>query len=804
MSCTLCDQPLPVTPVTTEGVDGEFCCRGCLTVARTLGDAADAEAMATEPADPDPVPDDAAHAFLSVEGMHCVTCGAFLERRARSSEGVHGADASYAAGLVSVHYDADRTDPDGLAGTLSVGGYDASPVEPGSVPDEEPADDGYDGRLLVGSFMGMMAMLWYVLFLYPFYLDFPDRFQLFDVTGPVGAYLLANLWVFATVVLGYTGGPILRGALAAVRARRPNMDLLVAIAACTAYLYSVAVVLLGGHEVYFDVTIAVVLAVTVGNRYESRVTRSATDRLRELVDERTATATLKTPDGPEEVPREAVDPGDELLVSAGERVPVDGTVREGTASLDRALVTGESRPVRVEPGETVAGGTRVVDGTLVVEAGEESTVDRLLAQLWSVQSARPETAKLADRLASWFVPVVGALALLTVAAHLEVGATPTAALLVGVSVLVVSCPCALGLATPLALASGVRTAMERGLVVTAPATFERGPDVDVVALDKTGTLTTGEMAVVATHGDERAPRLAAAVEQYVDHPVADAATDRWDAPDAPVTDVETHPGHGASARVGDRRVAVGRRELFAQLSWPVPDEFDSRARGARESGRTPALVGWDGAVRGLLVAADRPRDGWADAVTTLADRADRVVVLTGDGAAAAAEFGAHPGVDDVFADLTPGAKVATVERLAAEGTVAMVGDGSNDAPALAAADIGIAVSDGTALAVDAADAVVTDGDLSTAVAALDVATGTRKRVRENLAWAFCYNAVALPLAALGLVTPALAAVAMAASSVLVVANAARPLDVEASSADRGLRSRRLPRIRRLLGRGWLS
>jgi Cu2+-exporting ATPase len=781
-ACTLCDLPTPEQPHESPDVAGTFCCRGCLEVARTLdGDAADADAAAArdafgtaDDADADAADDDAGEtAFLAVDGMHCATCETFLESRARHLEGVRDASASYAADTMKVVYDPTEVDGSGLPDLVSGYGYDATPAEVGRGGNrEEPL-----GRLLVGGFFGMMTMLWYVLFLYPAYLGVAPEVLLFDVSGAAGRYLLANVWVFATVVLGYTGFPILRGAYVSLRAGEPNMDLLVALAATTAYVYSTAAVLAGRIEVYYDITVVVVVVVTLGGYYERRVKERATGKLADVAESRTDTAHRRTADGVEDVPATALTGGDEAVVRPGEAIPADGRIVEGNAAVDESLVTGEAVPVGKEPGDEAVGGSTVTDGRLVVSVadGAASTRDRLVRALWEVRSGRGGTQRLADRLAAAFVPLVLLLALAAFLAHLLLGAAPTGALLTGLAVLVVSCPCALGLATPLAVASAVREALERGVVVTDESLFERGAAVETVAFDKTGTLTTGEMRLLDAAGDARAPRLAAAVEGFSEHPVAAAVVDAVGVPDVDVASFDRHT-RGVSATVDGERVVVGRADLLDEQGLDVPPDLRERAAAAESEGAVPSLVGWDGRARGLLVVGDEPRPAWRDVVADVAERAE-VVVLTGDSDEAAARFRDCPAVSETFAGVPPEAKAEVVARLRADrdGRVAMVGDGTNDAPALGAADVGVALASGTRVAADAADAVVLGDALERVPTAFDLSTAARRRIRENLGWALVYNAVAVPAAALGLISPLVAAVAMAGSSLLVVGNSSRSL-----------------------------
>ncbi len=800
--CTLCDLPTPDPPVTAEHIEGEFCCRGCLEVARTLEDTQPAEAD-LDPGDVrerlgadangDNLPEgETETAYLAVEGMHCATCEAFVEGRVTHSEGVVAADASYPSAGVRVEYDPDRVDADDLPGILDGLGYRTHrPDEAGEV--RESATSASVGRILVGAFFGMMAMVWYVLGLYPAYLGFAPDQLLIDPTSYAGRYLLANVWVMATVVLGYTGAPILRGAYVSLRTGRANMDLLVALAAVTAYVYSCVALLLGRVEVYFDVTVVIVLAVTIGTHYEERIRRRAAGKLADLTEQRVDDARRKTDGGTEQVSVDDLQSGDSVVVRPGERIPVDGTIREGRAAVDEALVTGESVPVERGPGDPAVGGAVATDGALVVEVGEnaESTLDRLVDLLWEVRTTRPGAQRLADRIAAVFVPAVVVLAVVAGGVHLALGASPTGALLTGLAVLVVSCPCALGLATPLAVAAGVREALERGIVVADGSVFETATDVDAVALDKTGTLTAGRMELAGIHTPDRsgAPSAsevlerAGAVESFSNHPIAAAVRDGVDEPPG-ATEFERHPGRGVSAEVDGDRVVVGRRDLLSEREWTIPADLAERYDAAREEGDVPALVGWDDRARGVLVARDRPRAEYGAVLDRLA-AGRRVVVITGDRGPAAERFRAHPAVDRVYADVAPDDKTAVVERLRESGTVAMVGDGANDAPALAAADLGIAVAGGTRLAGDAADAVVTTDDLAGVEATFDLTAATRRRIRTNLGWAFLYNAVAIPSAALGLISPLVAAVAMAASSLLVVANSARPMHTDAPLSDEG-------------------
>ncbi|WP_423746900.1 cation-translocating P-type ATPase (plasmid) [Haladaptatus sp. SPP-AMP-3] len=786
--CTLCGLPTGDAPVTDGDVDGGYCCRGCLEIARTLDDveAADADEVRSErKTGTENAPEDADHTYLAVDGMHCATCETFIESTAADADGVYGADASYATDMLRVAHDAD-TDLEDVRRVLDRYGYGVGDPDD---TDEERTDTQLVRFLIGGGVFGMMVMMWYVLFLYPSYLGFEP---LVDLGGFDGLYLFGNVWLMSSIVLFYTGYPILRGAVVSLRAGQPNMDLLVSLAAVSSYCYSAVAVLVGGTHVYFDVTVTIVIVVTVGNYYEDRIKQRATSGLSELTSAHVDDATRITGDDDHEtVPVEDLVPGDRVLVRPGERVPVDGTVVDGSAAIDESLITGESIPKTRRSGDPVLGGTIASDNPIVVEVGTDatSTLDRLVERLWQIQSSRSGIQRLADKLATLFVPTVLALAVVTTGYHLVTGSTVAAALLTGLTVLIVSCPCALGLATPLAVASGIREAADRGIVVASDAVFESVPDADVVVFDKTGTLTDGAMTVrdVLVNGDadtdvddadgvddtDAVLARAGALERFSAHPIAAAVADAAEEmPDA--EDVETHD-RGVTGVVDGEQVVVGHPTLVESRGVALTSSNESAMAAARDAGRVPVVVAWGGRVRGVIVVGDTPRPEWETAVAAIGGDRD-VVILTGDDERAVSRFRADPNVTEVFAGVPPQAKRETIERLKSRGTVAMVGDGSNDALALAAADIGIALGSGTDLAGDAADAVLVRNDLDAVPEVFAVARGTNRRLRRNLGWAFLYNAVAVPLAAFGLLNPLFAAVAMGTSSLIVVANSARSLD----------------------------
>ena len=797
--CTLCDLPLAETAV--ESDDGEqFCCRGCLHVHQQLETDDDrdveegVEALETDERE---IPDEYETTFLRVDGMHCATCETFIEARASERSDVAAVDASYITDTTRVHHDPETTESQ-LCDELSGLGYRAYAKD--DPKGKRQSEDQVTTRLIVGIVFGMMVMMHYFTIIYPTYFSdyFPGRYAQFltdTLAGTSAGYFYLVLGAMTTLILLFTGGPILKGGYVSLRTGQPNMDLLVATAAVAAWVYSTLAIFVGSSppHLYYDVTIAVVLVVTAGSYYENQIKRRATDRLADLTESTVDTARRYDPDGSgEEVPIEQLTEGERVLVREGERVPVDGTVSEGEGTVDEAVVTGESRPVPKRPGETVVGGATLQEGSLVVDVGPgaQSSVSRITDMVWNLQSATHGIQQLADRLATVFVPLVLALSAVVAVANLALGTSVSTTLLLALTVLIVSCPCALGLATPLAIASSVREALERGIVVFDETIFERLRDVDTVVFDKTGTLTTGEMRVLEQTGDRDLFERAALLEARTAHPIAgaiageyagDPATDGGVRASAPaeepgqrVTEFESH-ATGVEGVVDGDRLLVGNLDLFDRRDWTVPERLRERATAASEAGTVPVLVGTGGQAAGLAVVGDTPREEWTEALGAFDDRDVEVVVLTGDESAAAGRFEAHDSVDQVFAGVPPEAKAETVARLGGEGTTVMVGDGTNDAPALARADLGIALGSGTALAVDAADIAIVTDDLTSLETVFELATAANRRVKQNIGWAFVYNGVALPLAVAGLINPLFAALAMGASSLLVVSNSARSL-----------------------------
>lgn len=715
-----------------------------------------------------PVPENAGECFLQMEGMHCATCERFVNALAERNEGIFKAESSYASGLVKVWYDPGRLEEEQLSGLLSRYGYRAR--KPGSATGEEQEDA--VARLFIGGFFSFLIMMLYILFLYPTYFGGSG---LMDLDTPSGTFTIANIWVLSSFVLGYTGFPILRGAWVSLRVLKPNMDLLVALASLSAYVYSTAALLSGQTDVYFDVSVTIVFVVSLGNYYEQRIKARAAGQLRDLATQREQTARLAADNGLRTVDVNTLKNGDRVLVRAGERIPLDGTVTDGEASVDESLLTGESLPVSHRPGDRVMGGTVVRDNTLTVrvEGSGANTLDRILRLMWNIQSQRPGSARLADRLAAVFVPLVLALATAALLLRLWTGEAFTPALLTALSVLIVSCPCALGLATPLAIASGIRESLARQLIVKTAAVFEQAPGIRRIVFDKTGTLTMGRLNVQQTHGDARALDLARRLERYSTHPVAGAiAGSSPHSQQTAVKDIQTE-SRGLSGLVDGKRVWVGKPEWLLEHDLKADVALQKKISDARKKGLLPAAVGLDGRICALFVVGDEQRPEAGEILTRLKAQGREIMLLSGDHESAAAQWRSHPAIDRVIAEVRPESKSEIIRKLRKQEPVVMVGDGSNDAPALAEADLGIAFGNPTALAADSADLVILRPDLEALPEVFRISQLTHRRIRQNLAWAFLYNAVAIPLALAGLINPLFAALAMAGSSLLVVANSTR-------------------------------
>ncbi|MFH8414517.1 heavy metal translocating P-type ATPase [Streptomyces collinus] len=727
---------------------------------------------------------------LAIGGMTCASCAARVEKKLNRMDGVT-ATVNYATEKAKVSYSGGVSVGD-LIATVEATGYTArEPAPPAEQTDEAPETDELRPlreRLVTAVVLSVpvvaMAMIPASQFAY---------WQWLSLT-------------LAAPVVTYAAWPFHKAAFTNARHGAATMDTLISVGTSAAFLWSLWALFFGtagtpgmthpfeltiertdgAGNIYLEAAAGVTAFILAGRYFEARAKRKAGAALRALLELGAKDVTVLRDGGREEtVPVTDLKAGDRFLVRPGEKIATDGTVVEGSSAVDASMLTGESVPVEVGSGDPVTGATINVGGRLVVRAtrvGADTQLARMARLVEDAQNGKAAAQRLADRISAVFVPVVIALALGTLGFWLGNGVGLTAAFTAAVAVLVIACPCALGLATPTALMVGTGRGAQLGILIKGPEVLESTRRVDTVVLDKTGTVTTGRMTLLAVHtaeGTDEAEvlRLAGALEHSSEHPiaraVADGALEKLGALPAP-EDFANVPGLGVQGVVEGHAVLVGRERLLAEWAMELPEGLARARVTAEEAGRTAIAVAWDGEVRAVLEVADAVKDTSAEAVGRLRALGLTPILLTGDNEAVARSVAREVGIGEVIAEVLPQDKVDVVKRLQAEGrSVAMVGDGVNDAAALAQADLGLAMGTGTDAAIEAGDLTLVRGDLRAAADAIRLARRTLGTIRSNLFWAFAYNVAALPLAAAGLLTPMIAGAAMAFSSVFVVGNSLR-------------------------------
>ena len=715
-----------------------------------------------------------ARSDIAVEGMTCAACANRIQRTLNKIDGVELVQVNFANGRATVMHDQEVGD-DTLRAAIERLGYQA-PVTSDHDEAERRREADLRRRWIVALWLGVPVVA--ISMIPPL---------MFDGWEWVAAAL-------ATPVVFWSGWSFHRAAWMNLRHGATTMDTLVSMGTLSAWTWSTVVLLASvgddagtsmsgmsmsgdGLHVYYETAAVIIALILIGKWLEIRAKRRSGDALRALADLGVRSARLV--DGTE-VPVEQLVPGMHFVVRPGEKVATDGVVVDGHSAIDASMVTGEPVPVEVGPGDEVIGATVNANGSLVVEAvrvGSDTALAQIIRLVDEAQGSRAEVQRLADRVAAVFVPTAIAIAIVTLFAWLAIVGDANEAFTAAVAVLIIACPCALGLATPLGIMVGTGRAAQLGVIIKGGEVLEDTRRIDTIVLDKTGTVTEGRMGLVDVVAPD-APSdlllgLAGAVEARSEHPIARsiaaAAADRGTLP-GPVESFVNRPGVGVLATVDGVEIRVGRRQLFDT----VPAAVERAGEAAERAGNTAVFVGRAGAAEAVLVVADTVKATSREAVAAFHDLGLTVTLLTGDNARTARSVGAEVGVDSVISEVLPDAKAAEIVRLQAEGRrVAMVGDGINDAPALAQADLGIALGTGTDVAIEASDLTIVSGDLRAAADAVALSRRTLATIKGNLFWAFAYNAAAIPLAAFGVLNPMIAAGAMGMSSLFVVSNSLR-------------------------------
>ncbi|QNE24115.1 cation-translocating P-type ATPase [Streptomyces sp. INR7] len=741
----------------------------------------------------------AAEVELAIGGMTCASCAARIEKKLNRMDGV-SATVNYATEKAKVTYEGDVTVAD-LIGTVEATGYTAREPEPpraaagasGEGGTEGEGADEADGlrplrqRLITALVLAVpviaMAMVPALQFEY---------WQWLSLT-------------LAAPVVTYAAWPFHKAAFTNARHGAATMDTLISVGTSAAFLWSLWALFFGtagtpgmthpfeltiarsdgAGNIYLEAAAGVTAFILAGRYFEARSKRKAGAALKALLELGAKDVTILRGGREERIPTGELQVGDHFVVRPGEKIATDGVVVEGASAVDASMLTGESVPVEVAAGDGVTGATLNAGGRLVVEAtrvGADTQLARMAKLVEDAQNGKAAAQRLADKISAVFVPVVIALALGTLGFWLGNGAGWTAAFTAAVAVLIIACPCALGLATPTALMVGTGRGAQLGILIKGPEVLESTRKVDTIVLDKTGTVTTGKMTLLAVNtadGTDEAEvlRLAGALEHASEHPVAQAVAQGAAAKvgDLPTPeDFANIAGLGVQGIVDGRAVLVGREKLLAEWAIELPAALKGAKAAAEAAGRTAIAVAWDGEARAVLEVADAVKDTSAEAITRLKALGLTPILLTGDNQAVAEAVAAEVGIEQVIAEVMPEDKVDVVKRLQAEGrSVAMVGDGVNDAAALAQADLGLAMGTGTDAAIEAGDLTLVRGDLRAAADAIRLSRKTLGTIKSNLFWAFGYNVAALPLAAAGLLNPMIAGAAMAFSSVFVVGNSLR-------------------------------
>lgn len=701
---------------------------------------------------------------LQIGGMTCVRCSGAVEHALRSLDGVEKAEVSYAVGRAEITYDDAKVDRKRLEKAVKSAGYKV--VEDKNAARRRELRELRILFIVSAIFSAPFLVLMVLMFVAP--------------DAAVTHWMHNAGWVqlaLATPVQFVVGWRFYKGAVLSLLNRSPSMDVLVALGTSAAYGYSLYNVIVGSGHYYFESAAIIITLVLLGKMLETGARGKTSAAIEMLMNLQPKTATVLREGTEMVIPAAEIVQGDTILVHPGESLSVDGEVVAGRSAVDESMLTGESMPVDKQLGDKVFGGTVNGTGSLTVRAdgiGKDMVLSGIIRLVEEAQSSKAPIQKLADKVSAIFVPAVIGAALLTFVLTLvfmQGADTMTEAISRAVAVLVIACPCSLGLATPTALMVGTGRAATMGVLIKSADALETACRIDRVLLDKTGTVTMGRPAVTnflpVGMQREEALRLAAAVEQLSEHPVARAVTESYDQPLPSAENFVSLTGRGVSAEVEGKTVLLGSRRLMEEQQIPFADDRQSW----EDEGKTVLYMAVDGQPAAVLAVADPVRDTSAKALRELHELGIRTVMVTGDNRRTAEAVGRAVGIDEVVAEVLPDGKVELVEKYKQDGKiVAMAGDGINDAPALAAADVGFAMGTGTDIAMESGDVVLVGGGLTALVTAVKISRATMRKIRQNLFWAFFYNCIGIPVAAFGLLSPVIAGAAMAFSSVSVVTN----------------------------------
>ncbi|MBV9195827.1 MAG: copper-translocating P-type ATPase [Solirubrobacterales bacterium] len=725
---------------------------------------------------------------LPITGMTCASCANRIERKLNKLDGVT-ATVNYATETAYLEY-ADRIEVEQLIAAIEAAGYQAA-LPSAETESDQPAEQDptvrLRNRLIISALLSVPVLLISMISSLQF-----DNWQ----------WLSLQL---ATPVVLWGAWPFHRAAWANLKHPTATMDTLISVGTLSAWLWSLYALFLGNagdngmrmvfnlipssgsgaNEIYLETAAIVTTFILAGRYFEARAKRRAGAALKALLQLGAKDVAILEPDGSERrVPIEQLQVGQRFIVRPGEKVATDGTVEDGHSAIDMSMLTGESLPVEVAPGSEIAGATINAGGRLIVRAtkiGSDTALAQIARLVTEAQTGKAPVQRLADRISGIFVPTVFAIAVGTLGFWLGAGQSTTFAFTSAVAVLIIACPCALGLATPTALMVGTGRGAQLGLLIKGPEILESTRRIDTIVLDKTGTVTTGQMTlidIITADGVDReqALRLVGALEDASEHPIARAIATAAQA-ESPLGGVErfaNREGLGVEGIVDGHAIVAGRPALLADWTMHLPAELDAARQAAEARGQTAIVAGWDGHATAVFIVADAIKPTSAKAITRLKALGLRTVLLTGDNVTTARTVAAEVGIDEIIAEVMPADKAEVIARLQAEGrVVAMAGDGVNDAPALARADLGLSIGTGTDVAIEASDLTLVSGNLGAAADAIRLSRATLRTIKQNLGWAFGYNLAALPLAAVGLLNPVIASAAMAFSSISVVTNALR-------------------------------